>query len=454
MSSSTLRFLAPLAGALLLSPAAYGQNHHSHDHHGHPHDHGAHVHDHSDHQHGHDDDHEHSGTGLSLAEPEFSAALTVEGIYHNRFSGNEYAPAGFGHGHDEHSHDEHSHDEHGHDEHGHEHGLDDGFNLGHSELMLQGQTSLLEGQAVVALSEDDISLEEAFIATRALPYGLRLKAGKFLSDIGYVNSRHPHAWDFIERPLVNEHLFGHHGLQDTGVQLTWAPGDQWVVGGELLQGQDEGLTRLDESGREARVSGPRLGTLFVKYRPALGESRHLELGASAGTNRQYVRVDDHGDHAHSAEGDNWFAGLDARFHHAAGRTAGHGDWQLGAEYFYTERDLQEQVQHHDHWHTHDAFTERQDGAYVEAVYGIAPRWELGLRSEALGLTNEVMGSHPSRMTSLDPSWRQSGQATWHLRDNIFLRTQVSHEDFAEQDDSWVAMLQFNATFGQHTGHAH
>ncbi len=448
MTRFPLRLLAPLAGAMLLGTTAHGQDTHQHDHDAHEHDHGGHQQRHDGHQHDHDahqHDHGQESAESDLAGLGLSAALTVEGIYHNRFSGDEGTPAGFGHG--------GGHD-HGHDDHGHDHGLDEGFNLGHSEVMLQGEASLFEGQAIVSLTEDDISLEEAFLATRALPHDLRIKAGKFLSDIGYVNRRHPHAWDFIERPLVNAFLFGDHGLQETGVQLTWAPGDRVVVGGELFQGEGAGLTRFDEAGREARDSGPRLGTLFITYRPDLGEAQHLALGASAGMNEQYVRVDDHGQHAHSAEGDNWFAGLDVRFHHDAGRTAGHGDWQLGAEYFYTERDLQEHVQHHDQWHARDSYTERQDGAYVEAIYGIAPRWELGLRSEALGLTNEVMASHPTEIESEGTSWRQSGQVTWHLQDDIFLRAQASHEDVADQDDSWVAMLQFNATFGHHAGHAH
>ncbi|WP_027967409.1 hypothetical protein [Halomonas halocynthiae] len=178
------------------------------------------------------------------------------------------------------------------------------------------------------------------------------------------------------------------------------------------------------------------------------------MGASVGANSQYVRVDDHGHHAHSAEGDNWFAGVDARFHYDAGRTAGHGDWQLGAEYFYTERDLQEHVEHHGHWHARDEFTERQDGAYAELIYGIAPHWDVGLRAEALGLTNEVMTSHPTNIVSEGTSWRQSSQVTWHMDEGVFLRAEVSREDFADQDDSWVAMLQLNATFGHHAGHTH
>lgn len=443
MSRRPLRLLTPLAATLLMGTAAHGQDHGAHQH-----DHEAHGHDHEAHRHGHD----HDRVGAGLADLRLSAALTVEGIYHNRVSGDEGSPDGFGHGED---HDEGHHEGNaGHEDHGHEHGLDEGFNLGHSELMLRGQTSLFEGQAVVSLTEDDVSLEEAFVATRALPHDLRIKAGRFLSEIGHVNSRHPHAWDFIERPLVNEYLFGDHGLREDGVQLTWSPSPHTTLGTEWLQGDGERLSRFDEGGSEARDSGPRLVTIFAKQRAALGDGQTLDYGASAGVNRQYVRLDDHGEHAHSLEGDSWFAGLDARYHYRSGRHGGQGDWTLGAEYFYTERDLTERVEHHHAWETRDDFTEQQDGAYVEAIYGVAPHWELGVRSEALGLTNETVHAHPSELESADASYRHSGQATWRFRDHAFLRAQLSQEDFAGQDESWVAMLQFNATFGHPAGHAH
>ncbi|WP_136246970.1 TonB-dependent receptor [Halomonas borealis] len=406
------------------------------------HDHAA-GHAHAHDAHGTHEPHE-SRASSPLA---LSAALTLEGIYQSRVSGAEAVPAGFAGGHDEAG-------GHAHDHAGHNHGLEDGFNLGHSELALRGETALFEGVAMVALDEDDIHLEEAYLATRALPQGLRLKAGRFLSAIGHVNGRHPHEWNFVERPLVNEYLFGDHGLREEGVQLSWSPSPRTTLGTEWLQGDGQRFSRFDEGGREEQDSGPRLVTVYAKQRAELGEGQTLHYGASAGINRQYARFDGHGDHAHSVEGDSWFAGLDARYQHRSGRHAGQGDWSLGAEYFYTERDLAEWVEHHHAWERHDDFTERQDGAYVEAIYGIAPQWELGLRGEALGLTNEIVHGHPSELEKADTSYRHSGQATWRFRDHAFLRAQVSHEDFAGEDESWVAMLQFNATFGGHAGHAH
>ncbi|WP_030072567.1 hypothetical protein [Halomonas alkaliantarctica] len=443
--SRRLLMLTPIAAAVLMATPTWAADH-QHDHSNH--NHSAHEHSHHDHS-SHTHPSEHANNGHDKQNFNLNISLTLEGIYHNRFSGEEHSPAGFGHsGHDaEHGHDDHSHE-------GHDHALEDGFNLGHSEVVVQGGNDYLNGTAVISLSEDDISLEEAYLTSQQLPANLKLKAGKFLSDVGYINSRHPHAWDFVERPLVNQYILGEHGLLDTGVQLSWAPTASVLVGTELFQGEGEGFSQFSEGGYEARKSGPRVSTLFAKFQPDIGLRQTLDLGVSAGYNRQFVRVDDHGHHAHSAEGDNWFAGLDARYQSDGGQPGVQGDWQLGAEYFYTERDLREHVQHHDHFHSRDAYTEQQDGAYLETIYGIAPRWEIGLRTEALGMSNRVMGTHPTAIVSEDVSWRHSGQLTWHLRDNMFLRAQVTQEDYAGEEESWVGMLQFNATFGGHAGHDH
>lgn len=289
-------------------------------------------------------------------------SLTLDGIYQNRLSGKEREPAGFGHAH----HEGHDHG------HGHAHGLEEGFNAGHSELAIRARTDLVDGVLTVGFNDKDVEVEEAYLSTRALPAGLRLKAGKFLSDIGYVNSRHSHDWDFIERPLVNQHLFGEHGLQETGVQLSLTPatGNYMNFGLEVLQGNGEGINRQDEGTFHETRSGPRLVTAFAKFGPDLGPSDALQIGVSAGKSRQYSRVDDHGDHKHTLEGDTWFGGVDLMYRHESGKAYGEGNWRIGGEYYYTQRSVNARGWSEARgWRQNPAdFTERQDGLYLEAVY--------------------------------------------------------------------------------------
>ncbi|HAY10333.1 MAG TPA: TonB-dependent receptor, partial [Thauera sp.] len=109
------------------------------------------------------------------------------------------------------------------------------------------------------------------------------------------------------------------------------------------------------------------------------------------------------------------------------------------------------------------YTEKQDGAYIEAVYGFAPRWEAGVRAEALGLNNKVVKFHPRALGEEDSSYRYSAQVTWRARETVFVRAQLTREDFAgqrahgseaavAQDGSWMFMLQLNALFGSHPAH--
>lgn len=384
----------------------------------------------------------------SIAGIDFDVSLTLDGFLHKRSPREPGEPAGFGHGHDDHDHAHH---------HGHSHALENGFNAGHSEIALRARSDLLDGMLMIGFDDEDVAVEEAYLVTRALPAGLRLKAGKFLSDIGYMNSRHSHDWDFVERPLVNQHLFGDHGLQETGVQLSVTPATRHYThfGVELLQGNGEGLNRFD-AGRYGRTrSGPRVITAFAKFGPELGPQDALQLGVSGGGARQYARVDDHGDHRHSLDGDAWFVGVDAMYRHESGQAYGVGNWRVGGEYYYTRREVDARA-----WspaqgwrRSPGSYSESQDGFYLEAVYGIAPRWQVGARAEALGLSNRVVAFHPTAAVSEDTSWRYALQATWRPRETVFLRGQLTHEDFAGADKrGWAFTLQLNALFGSHPAH--
>jgi len=113
---------------------------------------------------------------------------------------------------------------------------------------------------------------------------LQIKAGKFLSDVGYINRQHPHSWDFVDQPWMREFLFGDEGLNETGVQLSWvAPTAQYTrLGVEVLEGENEGVANHlgdSEPGLEGSA-GPRLVTAFASFAPNLGYDHALQLGVS------------------------------------------------------------------------------------------------------------------------------------------------------------------------------
>jgi len=102
-----------------------------------------------------------------------------------------------------------------------------GFTAQNVEVVFEGAVDpYFRAQANVVLQispegETVVELEEAYATTSSLPRGLQLKAGQFFTEFGRLNSMHPHAWDFVDQPLVNGRFFGPDGLRSVGARLSW-----------------------------------------------------------------------------------------------------------------------------------------------------------------------------------------------------------------------------------------
>jgi hypothetical protein len=102
-----------------------------------------------------------------------------------------------------------------------------GFTLPNEELFLEGAVDpYFKGVAdvVFKLDEDNettVELEEVYLTTTALPWNLQAKGGQFFTEFGRVNPQHPHAWDFVDQPLVIGRMFGPEGLRNPGARLSW-----------------------------------------------------------------------------------------------------------------------------------------------------------------------------------------------------------------------------------------
>jgi len=118
-----------------------------------------------------------------------------------------------------------------------------GFNFNYAELSLFSTVGpYFDATAIFHLRPEEFEIEEAYITSRSLPYGLRAKLGRFRSEFGRINSMHQHAWEFTQNPLVFEALLGNEGMKDAGVQLQWVlPTEDtyFMVGLEALQGNND-----------------------------------------------------------------------------------------------------------------------------------------------------------------------------------------------------------------------
>ncbi len=117
-----------------------------------------------------------------------------------------------------------------------------GFNLNYGELEIFSTVGpYIDFFSAFHIAKDGLEIGELYATTRTLPYGLRLKGGKFNSEFGRISMKHQHAWAFTTIPLVFEAFFGQEGLNDEGLQLQWvAPTDFYLMAGaELMQGSNE-----------------------------------------------------------------------------------------------------------------------------------------------------------------------------------------------------------------------
>ena len=372
---------------------------------------------------------------------------------------------------------------HSHDHEGHSHGaLERGFNLRETELAFSATVSPhFDATAMMTVSEHgDVELEEAYFDTRSLPYGLKIRGGKFLSGIGYLNAQHPHQWDFVDQNLAYRTLLGDHGLADTGLRLTWLPKTgSWYtqLGVEFLQGKEQTFaTSGEETPTEradgaplaatadgqlsAKKAGPRLTTLFAKFGPDLGNNHALQFGGWFARSSQHQEVHDHtaedpttSVHALEGKGKAW--GLDAVYKYDAGRYGGQGNFKLVGEYLRLNKDLKIA------FHENGALVGQkrdftQDGVVVQGTYGFLPHWQAGVRYDATGLTkNEVEGP-----TGTLEEWKKSDRWTFALTRQIdhfsLLRLQASRAKLwvegAKEDVNQI-FVQYQHSLGAHGAHS-
>lgn len=90
------------------------------------------------------------------------------------------------------------------------------------EVALQGYLNPYARADIFAAytEEEGLVVEEAYATIlRGLPGGLQIKAGRYRVDFGKLNLLHPHAYSFLDTPLIHSEYLGEEGLMDVGVDL-------------------------------------------------------------------------------------------------------------------------------------------------------------------------------------------------------------------------------------------
>ncbi len=311
-----------------------------------------------------------------------------------------------------------------------------GFSLGESEISLAANIDeKFYGQLTLAVGSEDgtteLGIEEAFIDTNALPAGFILRAGRFFSNIGYLNSHHAHSDKFFDRPLAYQAFVGNQ-YGDDGLQLRWiAPTDLFLeVGAEILRGQNS------PSGG-AGHGGAGVKTLFAHAGGDVGSENSWLAGVSMLGSRSEGAED-------GFVGDSRLYLADATWKWAPEGNFKDGGVTLRGEYFLDDREGR-YVDPLDPLLDQD-WDGKRSGVYVEGVYRINRKWETGYRFDRLWADKD--GPYAS---SHDPT-RHSVMLSWLNSEFSLLRLQYSHDRPNALDTDNALTLQYQVSLGAHGAH--
>jgi hypothetical protein len=267
-----------------------------------------------------------------------------------------------------------------------------GLNLGESELTLSANIDpQFAGQLTFSLAQDNtVSVEEAFFQKQGLSSGINLKAGRFLSAIGYLNSQHAHAWDFVDAPLAYQAFLGGQYKPD-GAQLTWlAPTDRF------LQFGAEAGSGTTFPGNDRNKNGIGSVALFAHAGDDIGDNASWLAGLSylhtGARDRSYADVNSSGtavSNAFTGNANTWI--LDGVYKWAPNGNATQTNFKLQGEYFRRRETGTLTYDTQSPAPAAGAYASAQSGWYLQGIYQFEPMWRVGLRYDKLYAGTRTIG---------------------------------------------------------------
>ena len=325
-----------------------------------------------------------------------------------------------------------------------------GFNLGESELTMAANIDpMFSGQLTFALSgEDTVGVEEAYVQTRALASGLNVKAGRFLSSVGYLNNQHAHTWDFVDAPLAYQAFLGGQYKAD-GLQAKWlAPTDTPVeIGAELGSASSF-------PGNARNKNGAGGGALYAHVGDDIGASGSWRAGLSllrtGSANREYEDLGN----LNTFSGSSRMLIADAIYKWAPNGKPTQQNFKLQGEYF----------RRHENGELASAgavgsFDSTQSGWYLQGVYQFMPNWRAGLRYDKLssgtpsiGLPSIGLADAFPILAAYSPS-RSSVMVDYSPSEFSRLRLQLARDQSRPGVSDNQVFLQYIMSLGTHAAHS-
>jgi hypothetical protein len=327
-----------------------------------------------------------------------------------------------------------------------------GLSLAESELVMSANVDdLFYGYFMASIAPDNsISVEEAAVETRGLAEGVTLRVGRFYSGIGYLNTQHPHAWDFADIPLAYRAFLANR-YADDGVQLRWvAPADVFVeFGAEWFRGQNYPAGGAANNGQGA-------ASAFVHVGGDVGDSHAWRSGLSYLRAQALGRESGAIDTAPDAfSGDSNVAIADFVWKWSPHGNATQTNFKLQAEYLWRKEDgsFTADVNGILGPAVSDAYRATQSGWYLQTVYQFMPQWRAGLRYDQLRPGDIQAGANAALFdTGGHTPRRASVMLDWSHSEFSRVRLQLSSDHSQPDTDSQV-FVQYIMSLGAHGAHS-
>src|SRR5213592_2046443 len=335
-----------------------------------------------------------------------------------------------------------------------------GFNARNIELAFDGAVDpYFEGFANIVFkldndNETEVEVEEAFMQTTNLPFGLQLKGGQFFAAFGRINPTHPHTWDFADDPLVSGRLLGPDGLRGVGAQISWTLPTPWYS--QLILASQNGRGSTVFSFRNPGDNG-----IFFERETTDREARGLQdfvwiprwENSIDLSPTQVVMAGVSGAFGSNETGANsrtQIYGADFLYKWKSAHAEGgfpFVKWQSEFMYrrFEAGRGVDESFPVAETFHDW--------GMYSQVLWGFRKGWVAGVRGDYLHMQDSRFTDDPDRQSRS----RVSANLTWYPTEFSKLRLQYNH-DFLESNfflsDRQVdsVFLQFEFILGAHGAH--
>jgi hypothetical protein len=283
----------------------------------------------------------------------------------------------------------------------------------------------------IVFTADEVDPEEVWVRNTSIS-ALQLKVGKLRATFGKHGLLHPHAFPFIQAPIVMANTIGGEGFKDAGLEAAWLSPLPWYA--ELTGGVYQATAAADEHaldlGSTRHDNVPFLGHL--KNVLDLGEETTLELGQSV----LQGRGSDGNRHA--------VYGADVTLRNVPARNSNRRGWILQGEY------LQKGS------YADGCYIREQDGGYASLQYRLSQVWWVGVRAEqarrsfADFMVDDTGAAVSGRVN------RGSLNLAWTPSEFSFVRLEYSHAsaDAGIHPTDDRLMLEMSYTIGYHPAHAY